>query len=126
MTLSAWLAYQSDESGNFEVYVRPFPGPGGKWLIPTSRGLSPRWSHNGRELFYSSEDSKIMVATYLVSGDSFHADNPRPWSPGQFSRARGYTSTFDLHSDGKRFAVLKASAASERTPGQGHAHSQFR
>jgi eukaryotic-like serine/threonine-protein kinase len=103
-----WLAYQSDESGNFEVYVRPFPGPGGKWQISIGGGLSPKWSRNGKELFYSTEDSRIMVATYIVSGDSFHADKPQPWSPGQFSSARGYTSNFDLHPDGKRFAVLKA------------------
>ena len=103
-----WLAYQSDESGNFEVYVRPFPGPGGKWQISTDGGLTPKWSRNGKELFYSTEDGKIMVATYIVSGDSFRADRPKPWSPGQFSSARGYTSNFDLHPDGKRFAVLKA------------------
>lgn len=81
-------------------------------------GLSPKWSRNGKELFYSTEDSKIMVATYVVSGDSFPADNPRPWSPLQFSQARGYTSNFDLHPDGKRFAVLKAPAASESAPGK--------
>jgi len=113
-----WLAYESDESGSFEVYVRAFPGPGGKWQISTFGGLCPKWSRNGKELFYSTEDGKIMVAAYVVSGDSFNADNPRPWSPGQFSRARGYTSNFDLHPDGKRFAVLKAPAAGECAPGK--------
>ena len=104
-----WLAYSSNESGNPEVYVRPFPGPGGKWLISAGGGLFPKWSRNGRELFYRTTDSKIMVATYTASGDSFHADKPQLWSPGQFT-SRGPASNFDVHPDGKRFVVLKDSA----------------
>jgi len=102
-----WLAYHSNESGSDEVYVRPFPGPGGKWQISTGGGVAPRWSPNGRELFYRTVDSKIMEVTYATSGDSFRADKPQLWSPGQFTD-RGATRNFDLHPDGKRFAVLKA------------------
>jgi len=102
-----WLAYHSNESGSNEVYVRPFPGPGGKWQISTGGGVAPKWSHNGRELFYRTPDDKIMAVTYTASGDSFHADKPQLWSPGQFTD-RGATFNFDLHPDGKRFAVLKA------------------
>jgi Tol biopolymer transport system component len=102
-----WLVYDSNESGNYEVYVRPFPGPGGKWQISTGGGLYPKWSRNGKELFYGTPDSKIMVVTYTATGDSFHADKPQLWSPGQFTD-RGGTSPFDLHPDGKRLAVLKA------------------
>ena len=102
-----WLAYHSTESGSYEVYVRPFPGPGGKWQISTGGGVAPEWSHNGKELFYRTPDSKIMVVPYTASGDSFRADKPQLWSPGQFTdRAGSYN--FDLHPDGKRFAVLKA------------------
>jgi serine/threonine-protein kinase len=107
-----WLAYGSDESGNSEVYVRPFPGPGGKWQISTGGGLLPRWSRSSKEFFYRTTDSKIMVATYTATGDSFHADKPQLWSPGQFT-GRGPYSNFDVHPDGKRFAVLKDSVASE-------------
>jgi dipeptidyl aminopeptidase/acylaminoacyl peptidase len=103
-----WLAYRSSESGTFEVYVRPFPGPGGKWQISTGGGLLPKWSHNGKELLYRTPYSKIMVTTYKASGDSFHAEKPQLWSPGQFSDPGLGTSGFDLHPDGKRFAVLKA------------------
>jgi serine/threonine-protein kinase len=102
-----WLAYMSNESGNSEVYVRPFPGPGGKWQISTGGGLYPKWSRNGKELFYRTVDSKITVVTYIASGDSFRADKPQLWSPGQFTD-RGNAYNFDLHPDGKRFAVLKA------------------
>jgi serine/threonine protein kinase/Tol biopolymer transport system component len=103
-----WLAYQSNESGSYEVYVRPFPGPGGKWQISTGDGLDPKWSRNGKELFYRTGDSKIMAVTYTASGDSFHAQKPQPWSPGQFTDLGLGIYSFDLHPDGKRFAVLKA------------------
>jgi Tol biopolymer transport system component len=103
-----WLAYRSDESGSFEVYVRPFPGPGGKWQVSTGGGLYPKWSRNGKELFYRTQDSKIMVVTYTASSDSFHADKPQLWSPGQFTDRGLGLYNFDLHPDGKRFAVLKA------------------
>jgi Tol biopolymer transport system component/predicted Ser/Thr protein kinase len=52
-----WLAYVSDESGRFEIYVQPYPGPGGKWQISTEGGTEPMWNPNGRELFYRSGDN---------------------------------------------------------------------
>jgi Tol biopolymer transport system component len=103
-----WLAYVSDESGSYEAYVRPFPGPGGKWQISTGGGVLPKWSSNGKELFYRTPDSKIMVVTYTASGDSFRADNPQLWSPGQFTDLGFGNYNFDLHPNGKRFAVVKA------------------
>jgi Tol biopolymer transport system component len=106
-----WLAYHSNESGIYEVYVRPFPGPGGKWQVSNGGGVVPKWSRNGRELFYRTRaDSRIMVVTYTAASNSFQADKPQLWSPGEFT-ARGTTPNFDLHPDGKRFAVLK-------TPGE--------
>jgi Tol biopolymer transport system component len=103
-----WLAYSSNESGDYELYVRPFPGPGGKWQISTGGGQYPKWARNGKELFYRTSESKLMVASYTASVDSFSADKPQLWSPGQFTdRGLGFYN-FDLHPDGKRFAVLKA------------------
>jgi serine/threonine-protein kinase len=101
-----WLAYDSNESGNAEVYVRPFPGPGGKWQISSSGGTTPRWSSNGRELFFRTLDNKLMVAEYTASGDSFTAGGPQQWSPSPFT-ARGPTRNFDVHPDGKRVVVMK-------------------
>ena len=109
-----WIAYSSSESGARQVFVRPFPGPGGKFQISTDGGDSPEWSRNGKELFYSWGEQKIMVVNYTSSGDSFHADKPRQWSPGQFT-PRG-DGTMSLHPDGKRFAVLKAPNATEAPP----------
>jgi serine/threonine-protein kinase len=110
-----WLAYHSNESGSLEVYVRPFPGPGGKWQISTGGGLMPKWSRNGKELFYRTEDSKIVVVTYTASADSFNAGKPQLWSPGQFTERGLGVYNFDLHPDGKRFAVLKF-PGTEQTP----------
>jgi Tol biopolymer transport system component len=103
-----WLAYMSNESGISEVYVRPFPGPGGKWQVSTGGGAVPKWSRGGKEFFYRTQDNKIMVVTYTAFGDSFQADKPQLWSPGQFTERGAGNYNFDLHPDGKRFAVLKA------------------
>ena len=72
-----WLAYASNESGTFQVYVRAFPDKGGKWQISNSGGTYPMWSRNGHELFFETLDNHIMVAAYAVKGDSFVADKPR-------------------------------------------------
>jgi len=101
-----WLAHTSNESGRVEVYVRPFPGPGGKWQVSTASGILPTWSRSRRELFYQ-EDGRIMVVPYTVEGDSFRAEKPRVWSPGLVSLRVGRS--YDLHPDGERVAVLKAS-----------------
>ena len=108
-----WLAYESNESVNYEIYVRPFPGPGGKWQVSTGGGLLPKWSRNGKELFYRTPDSKIMAVAYTASGDSFRVDKSQLWSPGQFADLGTGTYTFDLHPDGRRFAVLKARSAEQ-------------
>ncbi len=109
-----WLAYASNQSGNFEVYVQPFPGPGGKWQISTGGGVMPKWSRDGKQLFYRTPNNKIMFAGYTASGDSFHAEKPQLWSPGQFTN-NGLVAyyNFDLYPDGKRIAVLKAPGAGQ-------------
>ncbi len=84
-----WMAYSSDESGTFQVYVRAFPDKGGKWQISNSGGGYPMWSRNGHELFFETLDNHIMVAAYTVKGDSFVADKPRMWSEKQLGGAVG-------------------------------------
>jgi Tol biopolymer transport system component len=102
-----WLAYQSNESGRNEVYVRPFPGGEGKWLVSNGGGHQVRWSRNAKELFYvRPEDHKIMVASYRVVGGSFQADKPVLCSPGQLADIGGRPN-YDVAPDGKRFAVLR-------------------
>src|SRR5438309_4316078 len=67
-----WVAYASNESGRFEIYVVPFPSRGGKWQVSTGGGLWPRWRHDGKELFYLTETTTtIMAATVNGSGPTF-------------------------------------------------------
>jgi eukaryotic-like serine/threonine-protein kinase len=72
-----WLAFASNESGNAEVYVAPFPGPGGKIQISTSGGHVPRWRRDGREIFYVAPDRKLMAAEVETS-PSFRVGKVRP------------------------------------------------
>ena len=83
-----WIAYQSDESGAAEVYVRPFPDVGkGKWQVSEQGGTRPVWAHNRKELFYLGPDSVLMSVTFEVSGGAFVASTPKrlgtmPTTPG--------------------------------------------
>ena len=110
-----WIAYTSTESGQQEVYMRPFPGPGGKWQISTNGGNTPTWSRARRELFYATRDQRIMRVSFSVEGDSFHAEKPQAAAtPGFVQRARGISlmpRSFDLHPDGERFAMAATSNA---------------
>jgi eukaryotic-like serine/threonine-protein kinase len=99
-----WLAYQANDTGRFEIYVRPFPGPGGTWLISTAGGITPTWSRTRRELLYRSPENQLMVAAYTASDDSFRAEKPRLWAEGYIGPQTGQRS-FDLHPDGERVAV---------------------
>jgi Tol biopolymer transport system component len=114
-----WLAYADAESGRYELYVRAFPDKGRRWLISIDGGTMPVWSRNGRELFYRSEDNRIMVATYTTTGDVFAADKPRAWSERKLANT-GLTPNFDLAPDGKRVVVLMPAAGSEPPPAQSH------
>ncbi len=101
-----WMAYSSNESGVDDIFVRPFPGAGGKWRVSTGGGKFPTWSRTGHELFYFSlSDGRIMVANYTVQGDSFNATKPRVWSDRQVLQPN-FIRVLDLHPDGKRFAVF--------------------
>jgi serine/threonine-protein kinase len=100
-----WIAYQSDESRRYEVYVRPFPGPGGKWQISNAGGQLPVWSRNERKLFFQNLDNSIMVTDYEVSNGSFAPGKPRGLSDLHLQHIQG-APNYDLAPDGKRFAIL--------------------
>jgi len=113
-----WMAYASNESGVDDVFVRPFPGPGGKWRISTGGGKVPTWSRDGRELFFLGGDDHIMVTDYTANGESFNAGKPRVWSERKVLRP-GIIRVLDLHPDGKRFAVFERPEA-EKAAGNLH------
>jgi Tol biopolymer transport system component len=103
-----WVAYQSDETGRFEVYIRAFPEPGGKFRISTNGGQYPQWGVGGRELFYLSPDNKLMVVSLTIRADSVEPSASRElfalpsaelgWAP------------YDATADGQRFLVLATAA----------------
>jgi Tol biopolymer transport system component len=72
-----WVAYVSNATGIDEVYIQPFPGPGGKWQVSANGGVDPRWGRDGRELFYVAPDGKLMAVEIHVDADG-RAPNPGP------------------------------------------------
>jgi len=100
-----FIAYSSSESGGAEVFVRPFPGPGGKWRASMAGGKFPAWSAATHELFFLGGDDRIMSATYSIQGDVFSAGTPHAWSPTPVLRT-GVLQNFDVSPDGKRVAIL--------------------
>ena len=105
-----FIAYTSTEGGsNYEIYVRPFPGPGGKWRVSTTGGTYPVWSAATHELLFANyldpTPSKIMAAPYTVVGDSFQIETPKVWSPTSVQKLSTTNWAYDLHPDGKRIAA---------------------
>jgi len=112
-----WVAYTSNESGRGEIYVRPFPSGGGRWQISDAGGGYPRWSGDGRELYYRSDDG-LMAASIEAVGDSLRTGRPRPLFTGSFRGGTGGIaiagSTFadyDVTRDGKRFVMFPQGVA---------------
>ena len=71
-----WVAYQSNESGRFEIDAQPFPGPGGKFQVSTGGGIQPRWRRDGQELFYIAPDGKLMAVPIRLQGSTLEAGTP--------------------------------------------------
>jgi dipeptidyl aminopeptidase/acylaminoacyl peptidase len=73
-----WVAYQSNESGQYQIYVRPFPGPGGQWQISTAGGVAPRWRHDGRELYYIAPDGRLIATPVEARSATVEPGAPVP------------------------------------------------
>jgi serine/threonine protein kinase/Tol biopolymer transport system component len=98
-----WMAYASDESGMYEVYVQSFPGRGGKRQVSTGGGIGPHWRSDGKELFYHAPDGKLMSVT-VKGGSSF--ERSAPVALFEF-RAGGnlITPYYSVTSDGQKFLL---------------------
>ena len=109
-----WLAYSSTESGRSEVYVTPFPGPGGRWQVSTEGGWFPQWRRDGRELFYVSLDSRIMSAEVKANGTNLVTGAVRPLfqTKPYFGLLTG--NLFDATPNGQRFIVPYDEEQSDR------------
>jgi Tol biopolymer transport system component len=111
-----WLAYTSNESGRCEIYVQPYPGPGGKWQISTEGGTEPVWNHSGRELFYRNGEK--MMAVDITMQPSFAAGKPQLLFEARYELSPGTFAYYDVSPDGQRFLMLKPNEVGEAAPTQ--------
>jgi Tol biopolymer transport system component len=104
-----WMAYAANDTGAFEIYVQPFPGLGERVQVSAGGGNLALWSPTSSELYYSGPGrSRLMVVPYSISGSAFVPAKPRQWSLTEYSATPPisvYGPSFDIHPDGKRFAV---------------------
>ncbi|HVG56203.1 MAG TPA: hypothetical protein VM846_17315, partial [Vicinamibacterales bacterium] len=109
-----WIAYQSDESGAPEIYVRPFPNVDapGKWLVSEGGGSRPVWARNGKELFYLGPDSVLMSVAFDATNGAFRA--AAPTRLGTMPMTPGAHRAFDVAKDDERFLTIKGETNSER------------
>ncbi len=112
-----WIAYVSDESGVDEVYVAPYPGPGGRQQVTGKGGASPTWSHDGRELFYQSSAGLFAVGV-AVHGSELQFGAPHRILENKFvvdARQDG-PRAYDVAPDGKRFLMFVPELAKGPAP----------
>jgi Tol biopolymer transport system component len=107
-----WVAYASNESGRYEVYVQPFPGPGGKWQVSTAGGAVPVWRRDGKELFYVAPDRKLM-AVAVRTGAAFEPETAGPLFEARLRNDP--TRHYDASADGQRF-LLNMPLGEETSP----------
>jgi hypothetical protein len=101
-----WLAYASDETGNWEVYVTSFPGVAGKWQVSRGGGTEPRWRGDGKEIFYIASNG-MLSAVPVNSEGGFATGTPVPLFQiyGRAPISSTDIFTYDVAKDGKRFLV---------------------
>jgi eukaryotic-like serine/threonine-protein kinase len=112
-----WIAYESQESGANQVYVRPFPNvDAGHWLVSTTGGSRPVWARNGRELFYLAEASnRLTVVPVQTDGQTFIASSPAKVFDNGVTAFASPSRGFDIAPDGQRFLIIKDNTAIDQT-----------
>jgi Tol biopolymer transport system component len=101
-----WVVYSSDESGRYEIYATPFPGPGRKWQVSATGGTQPRWSSDGSEIFFISETRQLMAATVQARDGRLEVGPARPLFGIVYG---GPGVLYDVSPDGRRFLVITTS-----------------
>src|SRR5262249_23203976 len=116
-----WLAYEGNDSGSFEIYVRPFPDVNkGRWQVSTSGGTQPLWARKGQELFYVAPDGALMRVG-VTRGPTWTAGAPTKVFEGlHVVRVAGgnFPRNYDVAADGQRFVMLKAAGSEAAAPPQ--------
>jgi eukaryotic-like serine/threonine-protein kinase len=114
-----WLAYESDETGRNEVYVRPFPDvDDGKWTVSIAGGVMPVWAHSGRELFYVNADGEMVTAQIQPGADFAVTDRTVLFAidPALLFRQNEQYALYDVAPDDQRFLMLRAVSFQEAGP----------
>jgi Tol biopolymer transport system component len=111
----AYTSYDAEQRANqpAEVYVAPFPGPGGKWQVSTSGGTQSRWRHDGKEIFYLGR-SKLMAAAVRAESDRFEVGTVKALFTVRGSSQIGWH--YDVSPDGERFLVSAPNESREDAP----------
>jgi eukaryotic-like serine/threonine-protein kinase len=113
-----WVAYQSNQSGRMEVYVRSFHGAGGQWLVSTDGGIHPRWSSNGTELLYLAPDGRLLSAAIIARGGAIEVGRPVSLFPtmivGGGTNFPGFRQQYDVTADGR--LLINVALQSAPTP----------
>jgi serine/threonine-protein kinase len=108
-----WMTYVSNESGQNEIYLRPYPGPDRRWQISSQGGTQPLWNPNGREIFYRNADK--MMAVDLSTSPDVKLSPPRVLFEGRYAFGSGITiANYDVTHDGQRFLMVKDEAGAAR------------
>jgi Tol biopolymer transport system component len=104
-----WMVYAVKDTGREEeVYVQPYPGPGGRWLISAGGGTEPVWSRDGKEIFYRTLDGSKMMSVAVQTRTVFSASAPKLLFHGSYARSPGtYFSNYDVSPDSQRFIMLE-------------------
>jgi serine/threonine-protein kinase len=104
-----WLAYESNSSGSFEIYVRPFPNVGGgQRQVSTAGGRQPLWARSGKELFYLGGNSALLRVPVEASGATWNAGTPMKLLEGRYVTGGTLGRMYDVSPDGQRFLMIKA------------------
>ena len=109
------FAYTSNESGRYEIYVQPFPGPGGKWQVSSGGGIDPQWRGDGKELFYLSPERQLMTVT-VDPGPPFRTGAPRALFTARVSPDTATRNRYAATADGERFLVNTTSGGGTPPP----------
>jgi serine/threonine protein kinase len=115
-----WLAYSSDDTSQWEVYVQAFvpgqPASGGREQISINGGKNPRWRADGRELFFIAHDGKVMAVDVNGSGANFQHSRPRHLFTTTAPEERNPEFPYDVTRDGKRFLMVEPAKEAESLP----------
>ncbi len=112
-----WLVYVSDESGQDEVYVRPYPGPGGEVIVSTGGGKEPVWARDGKDLFYRNGEQMLVVQ--VGAEPTFSVGTPEPLFESGYdvdisAGGIGGNPNYDISPDGQRFVMVRTTVESGR------------